>query len=90
MMLNGENTMLVGVIMSERERKGLEFWTDSCVVYEALRKQLRDMVEPGEKPFPFTDAWWVCDRCLREWSAMCGDKEVPETCECGGRVVENS
>ena len=25
---------------------------------------------------------WVCVECGREWSAMSGDNEIPETCDC--------
>lgn len=25
---------------------------------------------------------WVCAECGREWSAMSGDNEIPETCDC--------
>jgi hypothetical protein len=31
---------------------------------------------------------WICDRCRYEYSAMLGDDEVPEICECGGKVRE--
>lgn len=35
-------------------------------------------------------AWWECSECGYEWSAACGDNEVPEICECGGKVFENA
>tara|TARA_Y100000114_G_scaffold49336_1_gene45036 strand:+ start:490 stop:618 length:129 start_codon:yes stop_codon:yes gene_type:complete len=25
---------------------------------------------------------WTCTKCGYEWSAMLGDDEIPETCEC--------
>jgi|TARA_R100001463_G_scaffold63233_1_gene116244 rubredoxin len=31
-------------------------------------------------------AWWECEKCGYEWSAACGDDEVPEICDCGGKV----
>jgi hypothetical protein len=31
---------------------------------------------------------WICDKCQYEYSAMLSDDEVPEMCECGGRVIE--
>jgi rubredoxin len=37
-----------------------------------------------------SSAWWECDNCGYEWSAACGDDEVPEVCECGGKVNEIS
>jgi len=36
-----------------------------------------------------SNAWWVCESCSNEWSAMLGDNEVPERCECGGKIKEN-
>ena len=32
---------------------------------------------------------WICEDCGNEWSAMLGDNEVPERCECGGKIKEN-
>jgi hypothetical protein len=50
----------------------------------------RKKKETEGKPFPDTSAWWVCVGCGAEWSAAMSDDQVPETCECGGLVVENS
>ena len=33
---------------------------------------------------------WICEVCGYEYSAMMGDNEVPENCECGGEVKENT
>ena len=30
------------------------------------------------------------EKCRCEWSAACGDDEVPEICDCGGKVSENA
>ena len=32
---------------------------------------------------------WICEDCGNEWSAMVGDNEVPERCECGGEIKEH-
>ena len=31
---------------------------------------------------------WICENCGHELSAMLGDNEVPEHCECGGEIKE--
>lgn len=36
-----------------------------------------------------SNEWWVCENCGNKWSAMLGDNEVPERCECGGKIKEN-
>lgn len=38
---------------------------------------------------------WACAGCGREWSALAGDNEIPETCDCkhitGGKMtIENN
>ena len=32
---------------------------------------------------------WICEVCGHEWSAMMGDNEVPENCECDGKTKEH-
>jgi hypothetical protein len=32
---------------------------------------------------------WVCAECGREWSAMSGDNEIPETCDCKNKEITN-
>ena len=33
---------------------------------------------------------YTCSRCGYEWSAMCGDKDIPKKCECEKRIVKDT
>ena len=48
------------------------------------------MNELDKRRMNMSSAWWVCEDCGDEWSAMLGDNEVPERCECGGKIKEEN
>ena len=53
-----------------------------CRKLRRSRRERSDMDRAEKSTIEVAEGRWTCSACGYEWSAMMGDNEVPEVCEC--------
>ena len=83
--IQGTDTVICHRITDHFAEEVASRWNACPALLEALKDLLGDAPDTHE-----VNGRYECRHCGREWSAMCGDNEVPENCpsdDCPGFIA---